>query len=205
MLIINGSIRGANGNSARIIEIIGGLVASPASYEVLTLVDAMPSVREVRYLLETHRSFLVITGNYWSSWGSSLQRFLEVVTAYKNSPVFFGKPVACVVTMDSVGGADIAARLHAAFSGLGCWSPPCSTVVISRVGQEAIAASEGRSDDPNQDVWRPSDLTILVANLIASEKIQKVGWQKRPNLEFVDRDGPWPESGVLDYGYKPFV
>lgn len=204
MLIINGSIRGASGNSGRIVEIVQTLVPAD-EYAVLTLAEAMPTVPEVKRFLQTQKSFLVVTGNYWSSWGSSLQRFLEVVTAYENTSVFFGKPVACVVSMDSVGGADVAARLHGAFSGLGCWSPPCSTVIISRVAQEAIAASQGQPDDPNEDVWRPSDLNILVSNLIKSQNMIQPDWQRWPNVEFESLEGPWPNSGPLDYGTEPFI
>jgi chromate reductase len=206
MLIINGSIRGSEGNSAKITKIAEQIAKiSDASAQTLALAKEMPSIEEVKELLAGHSSFLVVTGNYWSSWGSPLQRFLEVVTAYENTSIFFGKPIACVVSMDSVGGIDIAARLHSVFSGLGCWSPPCSTVVLSRVGLEAIAASEGQTNDPNEDVWRLSDLNILVGNLLVSEKIKQDEWQKWPNIEFDQEGGSWPETGLIDYGSKSFL
>lgn len=207
MLILNGSIRGQKGTSERIIKIVRKVADTKrvTAVEILTLAEPMPSIGQVKELLNRNDSFLAVTGNYWSSWGSPLQRFFEVVTAYENTEIFFGKPFACVVSMDSVGGIDIAARLHSVFSGLGCWSPPCSTVVLSRVGQEAIAASEGRKEDPNEDVWRPSDVQILVHNLLVSEQVRKDAWQKWPNLEFPQDDGPWPEKGLIDYGLEPFV
>ncbi|WP_261387956.1 hypothetical protein [Chitinophaga pinensis] len=64
--------------------------------------------------------------------------------------------------MDSVGGIEVAARLQAVFGGLGCWSPPCATLVLSRTGQEAMAASAGQEDDLNEDVWRMADLSIVL-------------------------------------------
>lgn len=208
MLIVNGSIRGAKGDSGRVVSIVerlANLLQNSPPIQVLTLTDPMPRIEDVKHILNSHGSFLIVTGNYWSSWGSPLQRFLEVVTAYENSEVFFGKPLACVVSMDSVGGMDIAARLHGAFQGLGCWSPPCSTVIISRVGMEAISASEGQDDDPNEDVWRPSDLAVLVKNLLVAETVDRRQWDKWPHVEFEMREGAWPGSGELDYGRKPFI
>ena len=206
MLIINGSIRGNGGNSARIIDVIKRTSTMlDRSMEVLTLAEGMPSMGEVKTRLLNSDSFLIVTGNYWNSWGSPFQRFLEVVTAYENTEVFFGKPVACIVSMDSVGGIEIAARLHNVFSGFGCWSPPCSTVVISRVGQEAIEASQARKDGTNEHVRRPSDISVLIENLLISEPLKNTRWLRWPSLGLPDKDGPWPETGPIDYGSNPFL
>lgn len=207
LLIINGSIRGSDGNSGRIIDWIQRSVAenSVADLSQLTLADPMPAVGQVRNLLASHDGFFAVTGNYWSSWGSAMQRFLEVMTFCENGPEFFGKPFACAVTMDSVGGADVASRLHAAFSGLGCWSPPCSTVIISRVAVEAIRANEGKDCDENEDVWRIDDLEIVLNNLMASCKVQRDIWTNWPHREFPVVDGPWPGSGTLDLDSTKFL
>lgn len=195
-----------SGNSGRIIGMLekNAEPLDSGSVEVLTVTEQMPTVKEIKNLLSKHDSFLVVSGNYWGSWSSSLQRFIEVVTAYENTPVFFGKPMACVISMDSVGGMDLAARLHSVFSGFGCWSPPCSTVVLSRTAQEAIAASRNRDGDSNEDVWRPSDIDFLVENLLVSEKI-KAPWKAWPHLEFKIDEGAWPETGPIDFGEEPFL
>lgn len=175
-----------------------------ASATVLTLTDPMPDIGTVMALVSAHSGFLVLSGVYWSNWGSPLQRFIEVATAFENTPVFFGKPVACAVSMDSVGGTEVAGRLHAAFSGLGCWSPPCSTLVISRVGQEAIDHSDGAPDDPNEDVWRLDDLETVVQNLVIATRV-KPPWKSWPHVEYKINNSPWPVNGTLDLGSPQYL
>lgn len=143
ILIINGSLRGTTGNSAAVAIAAVKILEHDLQQAVkqLTLAAPLPSVREVYDLLVDCDAFLVISGVYWNNWSSPLQRFIEVMTAFENTPAFFGKPVACAVTMDSVGGIEVTARLQAVFGGLGCWSPPCSTLVLSRTGQEAMTVA----------------------------------------------------------------
>jgi chromate reductase len=207
ILLINGSLRGAAGNSAAVAThaarvLVNGLQQQAA---VLTVTDPQPTIREVYNLLAGCDGFLVITGVYWNNWSSPLQRFIEVATTFENTPAFFGKPVACAVTMDSVGGLEVAARLHAVFGGLGCWSPPCSTVVLSRTGQEAMAASAGSDDDPNADVWRLDDLQVVLKNLAAAAAMPRHHWVAWPHTELTIPDGPWPDKGPLDMGTLQFL
>lgn len=206
ILIINGSIRGSKGNSGRVVRWSQDFLnKKQVDATEITLANPMPRISDVRAMLNSHDAFLCVSGNYWNSWGSLIQRFLEVMTFCENGSEFFGKPFACAVTMDSVGGTEVAARLHAAFSGLGCWSPPCSTVVISRVAEEAIKASMGAEEDPNEDVWRLDDLEIVLDNLIASCKIKPVNWGSWPSHELLEIDGAWPDSGPLDLGSTKFL
>ena len=206
VLIINGSIRGTSGNSAAIaIKAVKTIqTMENAKADILTLSGQLPNIATVATNLIGYDAFLVVTGNYWNSWGSPLQRFIEVMTVFENTPVFFGKPVACVGTMDSVGGMELAARLHAVFSGLGCWSPPCSTLVLSRVGMEAIKATAGVLADPNEDVWRLDDLEIVLMNLVRASHIQ-VDWAKWPVKQLMLPDGPWPATGEINIGGPTFL
>lgn len=207
ILIINGSLRGATGNSAAVMSAAVKILADDLQQTVkqLTLAGPMPPVREVYDLLVDCDALLVISGVYWNNWSSPLQRFIEVTTAFENTPAFFGKPVACAVTMDSVGGIEVAARLQAVFGGLGCWSPPCSTLVLSRTGQEAMAASAGQQDDLNEDVWRMTDLSIVLQNLTTAAGMSRDKWIAWPHSELTVPDGPWPESGALDMGSPKFL
>jgi chromate reductase len=206
ILIINGSLRGTTGNSGAVAkqaaQILNGLQQQAT---VLTLTDPLPTIREVYELLAGCDGLLVITGVYWNNWSSPLQRFIEVTTVFENTPAFFGKPVACAVTMDSVGGIEVAARLQAVFGGLGCWNPPCSTVVLSRTGQEAIDASAGGEDDPNNDVWRMDDLQIVLQNLVTAAAMPRHNWVAWPHAELKIPDGPWPGEGPLDLGTPKFL
>jgi len=205
ILIINGSVRGADGNS-------GAIARKAAQYckertigcSTLTLAGPLPDVAEVAGLVSQHHAFLILSGVYWNSCGSPLQRFIEVMTAYENSPAFFGKPVACAVSMDSVGGSDVANRLHGVFNGFGCWSPPCSTLIISRTATEAIAASNGKTDDPNEDVWRLDDLEIVMDNLVIASGM-KAAWKQWSFSPLKAVAGPWPATGSLYPDANRFV
>ncbi|RDC61802.1 NAD(P)H-dependent oxidoreductase [Adhaeribacter pallidiroseus] len=176
-----------------------------AAASILTLAEPKPSIQAVYKLLQESNGFLVVSGTYWSNWGSPLQRFMEVITSFENSSALFGKPLACAVTMESVGGSDIAARLHAVFSGLGCWSPPCSTLVVSRVGQEAILASQNKNNDPNEDVWRVDDLEIVLKNLVTATTMQNEFYVSWPHVTLHIPEGPWPETGILDFHTPQFI
>jgi NAD(P)H-dependent FMN reductase len=205
--IINGSLRGTAGNSAALAMQAAHVLTNELQQQaiMLTLTDPQPTIREVYELLAGCDGFLVITGVYWNNWSSPLQRFVEVTTAFENTPAFFGKPVACAVTMDSVGGIEVAARLQAVFGGLGCWSPPCSSLVLSRTAQEAMAASAGQEDDPNEDVWRMNDLTIVLQNLVLAAGLPRNNWIAWPHSELIIPDGPWPSTGPLDMGTPKFL
>ncbi|WP_236386680.1 NAD(P)H-dependent oxidoreductase [Chitinophaga filiformis] len=207
ILIINGSLRGAAGNSGALAKQAAQVLVNDLQQEVsvLTLTDPLPGIREVYDLLTSCDGFLVITGVYWNNWSSPLQQFIEVTTAFENTPAFFGKPVACAVTMDSVGGIEVAGRLQAVFGGLGCWSPPCSVIVLSRTGQEAVAASAGQEDDPNEDVWRMADLSAVLQNLVTAAGMPRNNWIAWPHSALTIPDGPWPGKGPLDLGSPRFL
>ena len=207
ILIINGSLRGTAGNSYAVSKHAEQLLVNDLQQQVtlLTLTNPQPSINEMYKLLFNSDAFLVVTGVYWNNWSSPLQRFVEVTTAFENTPAFFGKPVACAVTMDSVGGIEVAARLQAVFGGLGCWSPPCSTVVLSRTGQEAMAASAGNEDDPNEDVWRLDDMQIVLQNLVTAAAMPRNNWLAWPHTELVIPNGPWPDKGPIDMGTPKFL
>jgi chromate reductase len=207
ILIINGSIRGQAGNSWALASRAARYLQTEldTAATVFTLTDPKGSIREVYDMLVGFDGFLVVTGVYWNSWSSPLQRFIEVATAFENTAAFWGKPVACGVSMDSVGGLEVASRLQGVFGGLGCWSPPCSTLVLSRVGQEAIAASAGQVDDINEDVWRMDDLEVILKNLVRAAHISRGEWVAWPHVELQLPDGPWPEHGALDMGTERFL
>jgi multimeric flavodoxin WrbA len=207
ILIINGSLRGTAGNSYAVSKHAEQLLVNELQQQVtlLTLTDQQPSINEMYNVLFNSDAFLVVTGVYWNNWSSPLQRFVEVTTAFENTPAFFGKPVASAITMDSVGGIEVAARLQAVFGGLGCWSPPCSTVVLSRTGQEAMAASAGNEDDPNEDVWRLDDMEIVLKNLVTAAAMPRNNWLAWPHTGLVIPNGPWPDKGPIDMGTPKFL
>jgi len=195
LVTINGAIRGRGGNTGRAL-VVAEDHARVQGLDVVA-VDLAEFAGDVSALVDIVRSADVLlfgSGVYWGSWGSPLQRFLEVMTPYEATDVFVGKSVGAVLTMDSVGGTDVAARLLFALSLFGCTSPPFAAVVLSRI-------AEASADD---DVWQPADLHTLVDNLVlqASNRPAYTRW---PVVAADAVDGAWPLPGPLDLGLPDFL
>lgn len=207
ILVLNASIRGQQGNSYAIALAAQKYINNfkNITVEIYDLTNPKKTIKEVLELLESADAFIVLSGTYWNNIGSTLQRFIEVCTPFENTQVFFGKPIATIVSMDSVGGIEVANKIISTFSGLGCWTPPCSTIVLSRLGEDAVRQTHHIEDDPNDDVWRLSDIEILIDNLIVSSKIEKNNWRVWPNIQLQLNDGPWPESGDLNMDNPKFL
>lgn len=193
LLLLNGSLRGADGNTGWLLREAGRRAGDRAHVVHVDLADAPPSVDDMATLLRGSDALLVGTGVYWHSWGSPLQRFLEAMTPFENTDCFFGKPAGVVVTMDSVGGIEMSSRLQGTLNLLGCGIPPCTSLVLSR-----LAAAE--ADD---DVWGLDDLDTVVHNLLAS--VLGGPLTPWPVRHLVAPSGPWPATGRLDLGSPRFL
>ena len=204
IVVLNGSIRGPSGNTAWLLDEALRRAGAWASSEVIHLADVHQDLDGLLATLSRADAFLVGTGVYWHSWGSPLQRFLEVLTPFENTEVFFGKPVGVLVTMDSVGGAELSARLTGVFGQLGCVVPPCSSLVIARTAIEAAGHLRTLDEhDPNDDVWSLDDLNVVMHNLLATRRgLPWTPWSVRP---LVAPQGPYPTAGLLDLGSPRFL
>jgi NAD(P)H-dependent FMN reductase len=205
-LILNGSLRGPDGNTGWLLDHAAERLAARGPVDVLHLADPLPDLDALAERLRVADALLVGTGVYWQSWGSPLQRFLEVFTPHENTDLFFGKPVGCVVTMDSVGGSELAARLVAVFTALGCLVPPCTTLVVSRVALEATGRVRPLTiADPNDDVWSLEDLDVVLHNLVAGTRAGDRAWRPWGVRSLVAPVGPYPATGRLDLGSPRFL
>ncbi len=106
LLFVNGSVRGDSGNTAALGREVIRLLPEGTQADELVLASYSGTVEALVERVERADALLFGTGVYWGSWGSPLQRFLEVMTAYELESCFLGKPVGAVVTSDSVGGLD---------------------------------------------------------------------------------------------------
>lgn len=201
LLLINGSLRGETGNTAALLQRAGQSL--PADWQVATLclADYSGSIAELAEQLLKADAFLVGTGVYWGSWGSPLQRFLEVMSGHELSACFLGKPAGALVSADSVGGLDVAQRLLGAFSLLGCLVPPLTTLVVSRVGCAATATHPHENDD----VWQIEDLDVVVKNLALAGALRSLAWATWPVRQLPQLEGAYPAQGVLAAGLAKFV
>lgn len=207
ILIINASIRGQKGNSYTIALAAKNYIEKnqSANVNIYDLTHPKNTIKEVYTLLENTDAFIVISGTYWNNVSSNLQRFIEVCTPFENTNAFFGKPVSTIISMDSVGGIEVANKIISSFSGLGCWAPPCATIILSRLGEEAVKQTQDWDDDPNEDVWRLDDIEILIDNLIIASNIEKKNWKVWPNTQLHLEDGDWPVSGDLNMDNPKFL
>ncbi len=193
-LCINGSPAGTAGNSALLGDRVRALLGKD-SVETLVLANA-PSVEEQVARLRCARGFVFLTGTYWDSWGSPLQAFFEEMTPWELSEIWLGKPAGAVVTMHSVGGKQVLSRLQGVLSSLGCLIPPCSGMVYSQVGQEALHAGAG---SVTSDIWCLEDLEIICHNLqeacASSMGLRAPSWRTWP-IERERTETRWVRANV---------
>jgi len=199
-MLLNGSLRGRDGNTARLLQ--RAALALPATWraDTLCLADYAGTVEALAERLLSADAFLIGSGVYWGSWGSPLQRFLEVTSSYELSTCFLGKPAGAVISADSVGGLDVAQRLLGTFSLLGCLLPPLSSVVLSRAACAATAADP----DANRDVWQREDLEVVVQNLVLARSLASAPWATWPVRQLMHVSGAYPASGSLEAGLGKF-
>lgn len=195
-LFLNGSVRGERSNTATLLRHAAERLPPHSELEQITLTTFAGTVRELAESLLRADALLLATGVYWGSWGSPLQRFLEVITSYELSPCFLGKPAGVLVNMDSVGGSDVAQRLQGTLNLLGCVLPPLSSVVLSRTGL-ALAGQPGF-----EDVFQLNDLTVALANLALCAEQPRPSWRTWSIERVAQLDGAFPHSGVLDIGLE---
>jgi NAD(P)H-dependent FMN reductase len=195
---VNGSLRGRDGNSGALLAATRRALGADVECDDVVLAEYAGSVQSLAERLRAAHGFIFGTGVYWSSWGSPLQRFLEVMTSYELSDCFLGKPAAVVVTMDSVGGSDVAQRLLGVLSTFGCLIPPLSSVIISRIS-ELVAL---RSD--SVDVWQVADVQVLAQNVLKALELAPA-WSTWPIDKAPAFAGAYPASGLLNAGLPRFL
>jgi len=199
LLVLNGSLRGATGNTARLLDEVRRYLPEDFTLREVALASYEDKVEVLVEEVRAADALVFGSGVYWGNWGSPLQRFLEVMTAYEMTEVFLGKPCGAVFTMDSIGGSDAAQRLLGVLSNLGALIPPGALVVISRTG----AALEGQPGF--EDVWQRADMEILVENVCMAARLPRPAWRTWPFVPTTPAQGLYPAAGVLDLGVERFL
>lgn len=173
ILILNGSVHGDAGNCGIIIQEIRQRYKH-IHWDLINLSKTKFSAGLVKKIQKSD-AILCLTGTYWDSWGSPLQRFLEEATDLEARPEILGKPAGVCVLMHSVGGKSVLSRLQGVFSSLGFLIPPMSGMTYSLSGQLALKTKNMNA----KDFWCLEDLEIIVENLsIAAQK--KMPWRTWP-------------------------
>lgn len=180
--VLDGSLSGSGGNTGALVAHF--LAALPGDvtvdHVVLAEVEDVPALRD---RLRAADGFVVASGTYWQSWGSPLQRFFEQATPWELTDVWVGKPVTVLVTMHSVGGAEVMARIMAVVNMLGAFVPPLCAMAYSRVGHLLREVAE------EEDTWDVEDVAVMAANFCAAMRGEKATavWKIAPDADVVRR------------------
>jgi chromate reductase len=193
LAVLDGSVR-SGGNTSRALDVACARLAVSAVVDRIVLFNHSGTVYEIADRLRRADGLLIGTGTYWSSWGSPMQRFLELMTSYEATDVFLGKPSSVLVTMDSTGGGEVAARLAATFACLGCFTPPFGWMALSRIGVELGASRP----DTARDVWSYADIAVLAENLVLAARSPRLPYRAWTIERSDPVDRPWPQMEPLD-------
>ncbi len=178
LLIINGGLGGKDGNTFLIFsKQLKIFLAQNNNIKssVIHLKDfakkSLSSNLEIKFWkenLNNHDAIFILTGTYWDSWSSYLQRFLEVTTSLECDKCYYGKPVGVLVTMHSVGGKEVLSRLQGVFSTQGYLIPPQSSLVISLASEMALELEKkSKKNNFSGDFWSQSEIPEVLARLMA--------------------------------------
>jgi NAD(P)H-dependent FMN reductase len=188
IIVLNGSIQGEGGSCGRLAERFREHLARDAVLENVNLRD-VSIFNQISPALQRADGFVFLTGTYWDSWGSPLQRFLEEATPSEGTDVWLGKPCAVGVLMHSVGGKGVLSRLQGVLNTFGVLIPPFSGFLYSTVNQLALERGEGPL---TEDLWRLSDLEVVCHNLLEACH-GSTNWRAWP-VNRADFDKVWLEG-----------
>lgn len=193
ILILNGSVRAMGGNTSQMLQIATRQLQKTHTTKTLHLAEqASLQIEDLVADFMWADGFVLGTGTYWNNHSSCMQRLIEVMTPHEGTEIFLNKPVVVMVTMDSVGGIDVAARLLTTFNLLGCRIPQMATVVLSRVGFLAAQV------DDNPDVWSPRDIACTIDNFEAALEQPRQQTESWPVFRAVPTGGHYPATGILN-------
>jgi chromate reductase, NAD(P)H dehydrogenase (quinone) len=175
VLILNASPEGQKGNCARLIDknILPSLAKSVKT-EVVHLAKIKNHQSNKKLLKSIHKAsgFIFVSGTYWDSWGSPLQKYLEQMTSLEGTSAYLGKPAAVVILNHSVGGKSVLSRLQGVLVTLGCLIPPLSGMVYGLNTDLYLKKSQKTKSSHQDDFWSMDDLPIVLENLVSSLKIE---------------------------------
>ncbi|MCK6593847.1 MAG: hypothetical protein L6Q33_01495 [Bacteriovoracaceae bacterium] len=173
LLIINGALNGNLGNTFSFFKNIEHHLDELCSLNILEL-KSMNHLSSLDYqkAIDSHISscdaIYLLSGTYWDSWSSYLQRFLEESTFLEASPKVFSKPAGVLTTMHSVSGKEVMSRLQGVLSSQGYLIPPHSALTISLASELARKAESSFQDD----FWSSDEILHTIKNVLAYTQLE---------------------------------
>lgn len=178
IVILNGSPSGSKGNCAQWIKKLTKTLKPRVSLEIVHLAERSGGVNEK---IAASDGVLFVTGTYWDSWGSPLQKLLEDMTELEGTNAVMGKPAAVFVLMHSVGGKGVLSRLQGVLSTMGFIIPPMGGMVYSLVSDIALKSKSSHA----KDFWHEEDRELVLENFLKACELN-VTWTSWP----VDKKDP---------------
>ena len=157
LAVVVAGLGGLEGNGERLLHHVS-LEAFDASLCVLA---QRPHFHQHEAVLREADAFLFITGTYWDSWSSYLQRLLEEATPSEATAMWLGKPAAVWVTAHSVGGKGVLSRLQGVLSTFGVLIPPMTGIVVTKASDLAAR----HAPEASEDFFTYRDLEVSLYNL----------------------------------------
>ena len=167
ILIINGSLAGRSGNTAKILEKLKKKLPKEFKIDQVCLKDKN-GYEACRKKIKKSDGIVLGTGTHWSSWSSVFQGFLEYMTKYPDCDEWgLGKPCAVIVTMHSVGGDGVMSKTVNMMNMVGAYVPPFCAMTYSLVNQIALKHMKSNLYD---ELWSLDDLDTVCNNLSEAVK-----------------------------------
>lgn len=161
LLVINGSIHGNKGNCGHLIKTIKEKYSSLFRITVTHLKNE--TRQQMAKKLMQSDCLLFVTGTYWESWGSPMQKFFEDFTDMEATEAFVGKPAGFIVLCHSVGGKSVLSRMQGNVNLFGCLLPPFCGMELSLIAKSVL--EYGLQKNHHEDLWHIDDVKTVLVNL----------------------------------------
>ena len=162
ILIIDGSLGGSTGNTAELLAVAEDRFRLDANVNYLELCRE-PGLQRILKLVEESDAFLFGTGTYWDSWGSPMQRFLEMTAHTEAQKLWVGKPAGAIVTAHAFGGKGVLSRLFGVLNIYGMLLPPHAGMVYTFAGH---VAQQLAPEHLRNELWKTTDVSVVCDNIL---------------------------------------
>jgi chromate reductase len=162
ILIVNGSLGGSTGNTAELLALAEERLTKEVEVSYLELIRE-PKMDRILDAVKAADGFIFGTGTYWDSWGSPMQRFLEMTAHTEGEPIWVGKPVGVIVTAHAVGAKSVLSRLIGVCNVYGMLIPPFAGIAYTYANQVAL---EHANDHLRNELWSSADVDVVCHNVL---------------------------------------
>lgn len=178
ILIVNGSLGGTTGNTAELLALAQEKLEGFATLSYLDLLRE-PNMDRIMTAITEADGYLFGTGSYWDSWGSPLQKFLEMTAHTEGQSYWVGKPACVIVTAHAVGAKGVLSRLLGILNVYGCLIPPFAGFTYTWVADTALPHA---SEHLKNELWTADDINVVCDNLLEALRGGK-NWRQWPSNE----------------------